>query len=264
MAKVEVRPLERERWHGKKGKENFTRPLTIEALVSIKTGLFATGLTDEDRERLEKITGYNLSPEYKHDKSHEFWSTPAGQVKLDYKTNVFDMDKPIDEIKVKLMKASDLVANSQKEYEEGKFPQALFVIYDEHEELEIKASKAAIKREVVIEGAKLSKARKAEIVQVLLGTSVRSQSDDFISLKLDQAVEEKGAELVLRMIKRDKKDTSLHALILEAIYKGVLRKDGTSIYYMDDQIGFDMESSIAYFKDKNNQTLKAQIMEKLQ
>ena len=65
------------------------------------------------------------------------------------------------------------------------------------------------------------------------------------------------------MIQKDKAATTIHALVLEAIHKNVLRKDGTSVYYMDDQIGFDVESAIDYLADKKNQALKAQIIEKL-
>lgn len=263
MAIVEVKPIEKERWHGKKGRDAFARPVTIEALVSIRTGQFATGLTDEERKNLESRTGFNLSPDYTLGKPHEFWNSPAAQVKLDNKTNVFDTSKPLDEIKVKLMKASDLVANSMKEYEEGKFPSAIFVIFDEQEETEIKASKAAIKRKVVIEASKLTTSRKAEIVQIVLGMSVKNQSEDYIDLKVDEAIEKEGAEKVLNLIQRDKARTSLHALVLEAIHKNVLRKDGTAVYYMEDQVGFDIESAVDYFQNAKNQTLKAQILEKL-
>ena len=263
MSLIEVRPIERERWHGKKGKESFSRPVTIEALVSLQTGKFSTGLEEEDRVRLQSKTGFDLSPEYIPGKAHPFWNSPTAQVKLEYKTNVFDTKKPLDEIKVKILKASDLVANSMKEYEEGKFPSAIFVIFDEAEETEIKASKLAMKNKVVIECSKLSKERKAEIVQILKGISVRKQSSDFIDLKLDEAVDEFGPESVLKLIQRDKARTSMHSLVLEAIYKNVLRKDGPSVYYMDDQIGFDVESAVDYFMDSKNQTLKAQILEKL-
>lgn len=263
MALVEVKPIERERWHGKKGKEGFTRPLTLEALVSLNTNQFSTGLTKEDRERLEAITGYNLSPDYIQGKPHPFWNSTAAQIKLENKTNVFNTDRPLDEIKVKVMKAHDLVANSMKEYEEGKFPLAKFVIFDEQEEVEIKASKLALKNKVVLEIADLSFERKAELVQILKGISVRNQSPNFVELKLDEAIDEFGPQKVLNLIKRDKARTSLHALVLEAIYKNVLRKEGTAVYYMDDQIGFDVESAIDYLQDSKNQALKAQIIERL-
>jgi len=263
MAIVEVKPIEKEKWHGKKGKEAFARPITIEALVSLTTGQYATGLTKEDRERLETITGYNLSPDHMVGKPHPFWNSPAAQIKLENKTNVFNTSRPQDEIKVKIMKASDLVANSMKEYEEGKWPLARFVIFDEQEEVEIKASKLALKNKVIVESEKLSLERKAEIVQILSNISVRKQSADYVSLKLDEAIDKHGAEKVLNLIKRDKARTALHALVLEAIHKNVLRKDGTAIYHMDDQIGFDIESAVDYFQDPKNQSMKAQILEKI-
>ena len=88
MQLVEVRPIEKERWHGLKGKDAITRPVVIEALLSSTTGKLATGLTPEDRERLEKETGYDLSPDYKAGKPHPFWSSPAAFVKLEHKTNI--------------------------------------------------------------------------------------------------------------------------------------------------------------------------------
>ena len=140
---------------------------------------------------------------------------------------------------------------------------ARFVIFDEKEEIEIKATKAAIKRKVLVEAEKLTPSRKAEIIQILLGKSVRNQSNDFIDLQLDECIDQKGAETVLNLMNRDKAKVSLHATILEAIHKGVLRKEGSAIYYMDDQLGFDLESTLDYLSDKKNQALKAQILEKL-
>ena len=134
---------------------------------------------------------------------------------------------------------------------------------EDKEEMEIKASKASIKRKVVIEAAKLTAQRKAEIVQILLGISVRGQSEEYIELKLDEAVEQYGAEKVLAFMQRDKARNTTHAMILEGIYKGILRKDGASVYYMNDQLGYDNESAIDYFMDPKNQTLKAQILEKI-
>ena len=263
MALVEVKPIEKERWHGKKGKEAFTRPMTLEALVSLNTNQFATGLTQEDRERLQKATGFDLSPDYMQGKPHPFWNSTAALIKLENKTNVFNTDRPLDEIKVKVMKAHDLVANSMKEYQEGKYPLAKFVIFDEIEEVEIKASKAAIKRKVIIESDKLTADRKAEIIQILLDTSSRNQSNNWLDMKLEEAIDTKGAQVVLDLINRDKKRTMIHALVLEAIHKSVLRKEGSAVNYMDDQIGFDIESAVDYLIDTKNQALKAQIIERL-
>jgi hypothetical protein len=262
MAIVEVRPIKKEKWHGKEGKDSFTAPKTVEALVSLRTRRYSTGLSTEDRERLEKITGYDLSDIYIQEKAHPFWSS-TGVVKLEDKTNVFDTSIPINEIKVKLLKASDLVANSMKEYEEGKYPDAIFVIFDEQEENEIKATRASIKRKVIIESAKLPIDKKIEIIQILLGISTKGQSNDYIELKFDECIDKFGADKLLTIMQRDKSRNTTHSLVLEAIQKNVLRKEGSSIYYMDDQLGFDLEATMDYLEDKKNQLLRAAIIEKI-
>lgn len=263
MAIVEIKPIEKEKWHGYKGKNSFARPIVIEALVSTETGQYATGLTEEERLELESKTGYDLSPEYIPEKIHSFWNSSTGQVRLENKTNIFDTSKPLDYIKVKLLKASDLVANSQKEYEEGLYPEALFVIFDEQEETARKASKAAIKRKVIVESEKLSQSKKIEIIQILLGLNVKNQSNDFIDLKFEEAIDKVGAEKVLNIMNRDDKRNSVHALVLEALQKNILRKEGSAIYYFDDQLGFDLEATVDYLMDSKNQPLKLQILEKI-
>ena len=70
MALIEVRPIEKKRWHGYQGKESFTRPVVIEALINVRTNTYDTGLTEEDRVRLEKVTGFDLSNTYKKDTPH--------------------------------------------------------------------------------------------------------------------------------------------------------------------------------------------------
>lgn len=257
---VEVRPVKREKWHGiDTGKNSIASTKVIEALVNVSTNKYQTGLTPEDQERLEELTGYDLSAKYIPKQKHPFWSEPIGKVKLNDHTNVFDISVPLDEIRIKLLKASPLVANSQAEVDGD----SIFVIYDEHEEVQIKATKAAIRRNAIIATNSLSTDKKAEIVQIALGISVRNQSNDFIDLKLEEAIETKGAEYVLSLTKRDKAFNTMHSLVLEALHKNILRKEGPSVYYMDDQIGYDVESAVTYLLDKKNQILKGQILEKL-
>jgi len=64
MAIVEVRPIKKEKWHGKEGKDSFTAPKTVEALVSLRTRRYSTGLSNEDRENLQTITGHHSSDIY--------------------------------------------------------------------------------------------------------------------------------------------------------------------------------------------------------
>ena len=88
-------------------------------------------------------------------------------------------------------------------------------------------------------------------------------SDNFVVAKFEEMIQNEGPDKVMSIIKRDATRNSAHCIILEGLHQSILRKDGTSVYYMDDQIGFDTESAIDYVLDKKNQTLKAQILERI-
>jgi hypothetical protein len=263
MALVEVRPIEKDTWHGKNGAENFTRPQVISCAVNAHTGLYDTGLSEEDRKRLEKATGFDLSDNYNPNEKHSFWSKPISEVKLEWGSNIFNIERPLDEIKVKMLKASDLVANSMQDYNEGKYPLALFVITDEQEQTVVKAAKAAIKRNAIIEASKLSTDKKIEAVYILLGQNVRGNSNDYIDLKVDEAIDKAGPEAFLNLISREGAKNTIQAFILEATDKGILTRTGTSYSYMDIHLGGDIEDAISFFENKKNQPLRIQIMEKL-
>jgi hypothetical protein len=259
---VEVRPLPLKKWHEKSGKEDFTRPKVIEALYDEQTQKYSTGLTEEDKVRLGKLTGFDLSDNFNHEQPHPFWNTAAAMIKLPNSTTIFDTSKPLDEIKVKILKASKFVANSMKEWEEGLWPDAHHVIFDEQEEVEIKAKKVELKNKATSLSLKMSKDEKINIIQILSDKSARGMSDDFVNVEIDKIVTEKPVEFV-KYAEMDNAMVYIRAAVLEAIHRNILTKDGSAIYYMGDQVGFDIESTIEYFSDVKNQKLKAIILEKL-
>ena len=107
--KVEVRPLDIPKWHGKRGKEAFSQPHTIEALYDSSTGGYATGLTEEEAETYGKKLGVDLSSIYNQDKPHEFWNSKMGQIRLENRTMILDDEKDLDFVKIRVMKASKYV-----------------------------------------------------------------------------------------------------------------------------------------------------------
>lgn len=263
MAIVQVKPIKRDRWHGKSGKESFSRPVKIDASVDPSTGKYAVKLTDEELEKLATQTKYDLSLEFIAGVIHPFWGTQLGRVKLEHGTNIFNTTQPLDMIRVGVLKASPLVANSQEELENGLYPDALFVIFDEAEEIEVKAKKSALRRKALGLINTLSANKKNEIVQIVLGISTKGQSNDYVDLKFEEAIEKAGPEKVIGIAEREAKVNNIHSLVLEAIAKNILRKEGSSVYYMTDHLGHDVDSTVRYFLDPNNQGLKAIILEKL-
>ena len=259
--KIEVRPIERKRWHGKTGKENFTRPKKIQALVNSDTMLYATGLSDEDIRTLKEKhkVNYDLSPNFNEENPHPFWDSSSAVVKLENATMFFQTEKPLDFIKVKLMKASKFVANSMKDYEEGLFPEATHVIFDESEEIELKATKVAIKKKAIVESTKISKDKKIQLIMIIAGKDAKGKSDNFVEVQLDKILESNPKD-VLRYIEMDDTSVSLHSLILECLQKSILRKDGHKILYHDSVLGGDIYDVIAYLSEDENQDLKLRLM----
>ena len=72
--KVEIRPLEKAKWHGKSGVDDFSQPKVIEALVNSVTNRYDTGLSEEETVKYSRLLGENLSPEISLDgKPHPFY-----------------------------------------------------------------------------------------------------------------------------------------------------------------------------------------------
>lgn len=259
---VEIRPLPEKKWHGKAGKESFAQPKDIEVLFDNKTGKYATGLTEDETEKYGKLLGLDLTDVFNPNEPHPYWSTKPAAIRLYNSTFILDTDKPIEYVKVKNLKAHKKVANSLKEWNDGKWPDATHVIFDEAEEVNMKASKVARRHEAIIFLTKLSDEDKANLVQILSNKSVKGRSTDFINVEIDAIINEKPDEL-LKFAKMGREDVYVRASVLEAIHKNILTKEGSAVFYMGDQIAFDYEETVQWFKNPQNSKMKVAIFEKL-
>ena len=262
MAIVEIRPLDIPKWHGKKGEESFQQPHTIECLYDPMTGGYATGLTEGEEKKYSKKLGVDLSSVFNQDEPHPFWNSKMGRVKLENATMIFDDTRNLDFVKVKMLKASKYVANSIKDWKDGLYPEATHVIFDETQEEAIKATRALKKQEAIKLSLELSKEDQENIVQILTERTVRGRSSNYLIGEIDDLITNRVDDFI-REAKRDKKDLYVQAAVLEAIYRNILTKEGTAVFYLSDKIGYDFESAVEWFKDPQNQNMKASILGKL-
>jgi len=261
--KVEVRPIEHKKWHDKTGQESFTRPKKIQALLDSNTMKYATGLTEEDIKALRKKgVNYDLSDNYDSENLHPFWDSSMAVIKLENNTMFFDLDNALEFIKVKVMKASKFVANSMAEYENGTWPDATHVIFDEAEQAQVLASKVETRNTAIIEASKLSPDRKVELILVMGGRNMKNQSADFVAVELDKVLN-KNPEEFLRNLKMDKKQIAAHALVLEALQKSVLRREGQRIFHMDSPLGIDEIEVAEYLAKEENQDIRLLVLQKI-
>ena len=266
---VKIKPVEKSKWHGKKGNESFTRPTTITALVDAESMTYATGLTAEEAVSYGEKLKVDLSNQFTLEKPHPFWDSKMGEVKLENRTMIFDTENPIDFIKIKICKASKYVANSLKEYEEGLYPEATHVIFDESEEVEVKASKVAIKNQAIAQTFNLSKGKKIELIIVLSGqedylkaVNAKGKSDNFVEVELDKLVTTRPTE-VLNYLKMDKDELATRALVIEALQKHVFNREGHKIKYHDSVLGQDILDVVLYLNKPENSDFKLRIKEQV-
>lgn len=259
--KVEIRPVERTKWHGKKGKESFTQPHTIQALVNADTMAYVVDIPQNRVKELKESTNYNLDLMYNPEVPHEFWDSRTAKVKLENRTMFLDISVPLNEIKLGILKGSRFVANSLSEFEQGKYPDATHYIHDESEEVEIKSSKIETKNRAILETSKLSRERKIDIIKVLTGGILKDNSDNYLTVQLDKLIE-KDVTLYLQVLTKNKKEVSYLGLVYEALDKGVLRKDGHNIKYLDSNLGISEEDVASYLMDDKNQEFALIIKQK--
>lgn len=280
--KIQIKPIEIERWHNKKGNESFKRPINLPALVDTSSMTYTTGLDNiiekykdpDNPEKLlteqayySKLLKVDLSNQFNIDTPHPFWDSKMAQIKLENRTQFLDTKNPLEYVKIKILKASKYVANSMKEYEEGLFPEATHVIFDESEEIEEKASKVSLRNTAIIESAKLSKEQKISLIMVLSSDNgdyiraknLKGKSDNFIEVELSSLIEKKPEEF-LRNLKMDKKDIYTKAIVLECLQKSVLHKEGHKIMYHESVLGQDVNDVVEYLNLSENQEFKLRLI----
>ncbi len=247
---VYVKPIIKERWHGlhKIGRAKFQGTTdTIQAIFDTNIGRLATGLAADAEERLSKLLGLDLAAV----ETNKYWAN--FKVKLEDKTMIFDTKIPLQEIQIALMRASKYVANSQLDYDNGKWPHAKYVIYDEKQETEKKAKTAEVKAKANQLFSKLSHSKRLDLLKVF-GRTADSSSEEFSYAKLYEIVEEDPKRFIeVGSMKPDEIKTK--ALIYDLENKGILRTKGTAYLYNDQQIGFDYESTVDYLLNPKNQEL---------
>tara|TARA_R110000796_G_scaffold77928_1_gene174120 strand:- start:201 stop:1097 length:897 start_codon:yes stop_codon:yes gene_type:complete len=247
---VYVKPIVRERWHGLHniGRSKFEGTAdVIQVLHDSKTGKLATGLDTDDEARLASSLGQDLT----NIPNNEFWHT--FKVKLEDKTMIFDMNVPMHELQLKVLKASKFCANSQKELDRGDWPYAKYVIYDETVEVEKQAAAVQVKAQAVAVFSDLSPQRKIDILKIF-GRSVDNNSDNFVYAKLYEIVENDTKEFI-RVASMKPAEIKVRSMVFDLEKTGILRRKGTAYLYNDQQIGFDYDNTVEHLLDPKQQEL---------
>jgi hypothetical protein len=255
---VYVKPIIKERWHGlhKQGRAKFQGTAdVIQPVYDTNTGTLATGLSIKDQERLTKQLGVDLSPV----SSNEYWNN--FKIKLEDKTQIYDERIPLQELQISVLKASKFVANSQKELDEGHWPSAKYVIYDEKGEIQKEAVEAEVKAKANKLFSDLSPAKRLSLLKIF-GKASDNVSDDFSYARLYEIVENDPKRFI-EVASMKPAEINTKALIFDLENKGILRTKGTAYLYNDQQVGFDYDNTVEYLLNPKNQELLVKLTDDL-
>ncbi len=261
--KILIKPLPIEKWHGKKGSDDFSRGRILRPLVDSSTYRFKTGLTDKDKAKVAaQLDGIDLDDKYAPGKE-SFWTSNSVRIKLGNTTTILDTSKSIyDFIKWKLCLASNYVANSYEEWEAGKFPEASYYIFSEEEEITRKATKVKVKKEAYVIMSKLTVTMKRNIVMVGLNKNTGNLTEDDVDGFIGDMIEKNPQEFI-ELANLDKKYLAHKAFLYEAKIQGVVTRKGLGWYYLGETLGATTDDAIDYLSSEEGKQLKSIIAEKL-
>ena len=254
---VYVKPIIRKKWHGlndlNRSKFQDTSDVLM-ALYDSRVGKLATGLDSDDESRLGSALGADLAS------TSEYWS--EFRVKLKDQTMIYDLSIPLQEVQIKLLKASRFVANSQKEFDQGKWPAAKYIIFDEIQELEKKANEVELKTRAIEVFNNLSSEKKVDLLKIY-GRYTSDSSRDFVYTKLYEIVEENPGDF-LQVASTTPEHIKIKALVFDLERTGVFRRKGTAYLYNDQQVGFDYDNTVENLLDPLKQELLVKLKSDLE
>lgn len=263
---ITLKPIVRQGWlpKGHDGEFQFTGCETWKVPTkSSQTGQRQTGLTPEDEARLErklKLAAGSLS-KYNED----FWSNY--KIKIPKEGRIFYMENPKDELDVLILKAHPDIANSAMEVADS--PGASHYLSSLEKEAEVNNAKDKSEREAIKLYAGLGTDEKIDVLKVygLLGgrSSIKitkNTSVDLIESSLYEKLKNDPDEFI-RIVKDPSFKTRV--LIDSLIAKRILIRSGSKyIVHGGDAIGVNLEATIEYLEDPQNQDVLISLKGKLE
>ncbi len=238
--RIEIRYIEKEQWHGKKGQQlDFLNDRVIRATVNTRTGKYDVALSDKELEE------YGLDVKFNRDVPHVFWDDKAGTVNLEHNTFFLNTDKRVDHIKYAIMLKSRFVANNMVEYNAGKWPDANWVIYSEEKEIAAKAAVIDVLTEARSLSFEMSGNDKVVILLLLNKKNYSKASDKYLSVHIEELIVRDPKEF-LRVCKMDREDRNVRAVLQECLLRGVIKEENAALHFGEQRIAFTFEDAVEY------------------
>lgn len=259
---VEIRPIKTQPKTWDLPDEYLNGGIVLEP--PIVNSRYVVAIPEGRLKELEQTTGFNLSLNYTG-AAHEFWGTAQGRVKLPLHPMVFDETNPLHEIQIGIAKAHPAVAPSLAAYNAGQYPQAIFVIVQDQEDVKIRAAKYELQDQAIVALRELTPERKRQIIAIAYGKTARNMSDDDKTVILRQLIDDNPKKL-LQLINISEEELKIRSIIIEGVYARVIEKKGSTHYYNGELLGTQTgmeDDAINFLNDPNNKPVYDQILDAL-
>jgi hypothetical protein len=244
---------------------DIAREKKIEAWFDSNKGMYVVDLPDSLWEELRQKLGSKYNLDLDHDvtsgEAHEFWGSKMMQVRLEPNTMVLNLDEnPINIAKLGVMRGHPWIANSLKEYNQGRWSEAKYIIIDDFQDVREKADKAmkrAKAHNLIIE---LDNTAKVDILQVYHNKLYTNASPEKIISDFGDLAESDPSAL-MELHSLGEEILEVRSLVVQGISTGILQQNGPNVEFNGESLGIGVEEAADFLlKDSK---LKLHIMDKV-
>lgn len=205
----------------------------------LRSGGYVDVLTKEEKKFLEWKMGLEPNALSVYNRNNNFWddSNPQGlgRVELIKGDNYFDKSKPIDYIKLAILRSyKDIIAPSMQEYQDRPKATYKFVIIKESDSVKDANVKVNNKAQAYKEFGKIEtdRTKLRVIIELMEGKSVAANSQlEYLQGKIGDLIET-NTKLFLSIVKDPLLDNKI--LIKKGIDAGLIANRGGYLYYKPD------------------------------
>lgn len=223
----------------------YPKSATVLSTEMGKDGLYKTGLTEEEERIYEKKLGL---PEGKLKRNSLFWAELT--IRVAGKSIKLDLDNPLDFLKYKAALESTKIANSVTE--KGKWPDAMFVIFDEEEEAKRENVKISAKRKAYAKFGTMSAEDMRSFVKLIGKRKPEGTSNEVIE-NITANFVETSPDQFLKIV--DDARFEIKVMIEDLMSAGLIHKAGSYYKNGDEIMGHTIDEVADYLADDKNQQI---------
>lgn len=247
---VHVKPITKTNWlpSGHDGEIRYTGCAEfLSVQMDPMTRCLNTGLDESEEKELE--AKLNLKPGTLSRFNFSYWGDFRRSIVIGKDGIRLNLNNPKDYIIYKNLLVHSDVANSETEKFDS--PRYKYVITSVEQEAKVENEKAKIKRKAYRLFDKMSQSEMTGFLKMIGKRPDSSSSPDFLESQINKVIENRPEDFIDIV---EDKDFKMKVFISDCVNARILQKSGSKYSLTGgDVIGIDLDSTVKYLSDPNNQ-----------